>query len=162
MNASIPFLGCISFVLVLVGVVLLIIGAAKRNAKGNRSASGKSFSGVKEEFDRLKAQFDAHTLSEAQFKARLKELMVQDEQGRWWMIGYETGLWYVHDGERWKLELPAVNSESSPQGVEAQKKAANKASPMRLFGLIMLIAGAIWACYDSVVVFSYFMSNYSF
>ncbi len=24
--------------------------------------------------------------------------MIQDAQGRWWMIGYETGQWYVHDG----------------------------------------------------------------
>ena len=142
--------------------MLLIIGAAKRNAKGNQPGSGKSFSRVKDEFDRLKAQFDAHTLSEAQFKARLKELMVQDAQGRWWMIGYETGLWYVHDGERWNLGLPAVNADSNPQGSEAQKKTTGKASGMHLFGLIMLIIGAIWACYDSVTIFSYVMSNYKF
>ena len=46
---------------------------------------------VAAEFRKLKAQYDAGALSEADFKARLQDLMLQDEQGRWWMIGYETG-----------------------------------------------------------------------
>jgi serine/threonine-protein kinase len=69
------------------------------------------FSQVAAEFQRLKAQFEAGALAEAEFKARLEELMLQDEQGRWWMIGYETGQWYVHDGERWvKAQPPAAAS----------------------------------------------------
>jgi hypothetical protein len=46
---------------------------------------------VAAEFRKLKAQYDAGALSEADFKARLQDLLMQDEQGRWWMIGYETG-----------------------------------------------------------------------
>ena len=57
------------------------------------------FSRVAAEFSKLKIQFDAGALSEADFKARLQDLMLQDEQGRWWMIGYETGQWYAHDGQ---------------------------------------------------------------
>jgi len=35
--------------------------------------------------------------------------MIQDEQGRWWMIGYETGQWYYHDGTKWvRGEPPQV------------------------------------------------------
>ena len=67
------------------------------------------FSQVAVEFRKLKAQYDAGALSEADFKARLQDLMLQDEQGRWWMIGYETGQWYVHDGEKWvKAQPPAA------------------------------------------------------
>jgi hypothetical protein len=67
------------------------------------------FSQVAAEFSRLKAQYDAGTLSEADFKARLHDLMIQDGQDRWWMMGYETGHWYVHDGEHWvQSEPPSV------------------------------------------------------
>jgi len=64
------------------------------------------FSQVEAEFERLKAQFEAGALTEAEFKAQLEELMIQDKQGRWWMIGYETGEWYYHDGEKWVLGEP--------------------------------------------------------
>jgi hypothetical protein len=61
------------------------------------------------EYRRIKAQFEAGTLSEADFKAQLENLMLQDEQGRWWMIGYETGRWYVHDGQQWiRAEPPGA------------------------------------------------------
>ena len=63
---------------------------------------------------KLKAQYEADALSEADFKARLEELMLQDEQGRWWMIGYETGQWYVNDGQRWVQAEPSEASHSRP------------------------------------------------
>jgi hypothetical protein len=59
------------------------------------------FSQITAEFCRLKAQYEAGGLSETDFRARLQDLMVQDSQGRWWMIGYETGQWYVHNGQAW-------------------------------------------------------------
>src|SRR5512146_2480982 len=99
-------LACLpAILLILVAIVLLIVGTVNLNAQAKRPGA-KSFNGVKEEFGRLKAQFDAHALSEAQFKARLQDLMVQDGQGRWWMIGYETGQWYVHDGQHWNPGQP--------------------------------------------------------
>jgi formylglycine-generating enzyme required for sulfatase activity len=64
------------------------------------------------EFRKLKAQYDAGVLSEADFKARLQDLMVQDEQGRWWMIGAETGQWYVHNGGKWERGEPPIPQEN--------------------------------------------------
>ena len=64
------------------------------------------FLSVETEYRQLKAQFDAGQLTEAGFKARLQDLMLEDEQDRWWMIGYETGQWYVHDGEKWVAAEP--------------------------------------------------------
>jgi len=63
------------------------------------------------EYRRIRAQLDSGQLTETEFKARLQELMVEDERGRWWVIGYETGQWYVHDGENW---LPAEPPRSVP------------------------------------------------
>jgi len=80
------------------------------------------FSQVAAEFQRLKAQFEAGALSEAEFKARLEELMLQDEQGRWWMIGYETGQWYYHDGQQWVRSEPPV---AEPRPAPPEQPAAH-------------------------------------
>ena len=82
------------------------------------------FSRVAAEFSKLKIQFDAGALSEADFKARLQDLMLQDEQGRWWMIGYETGQWYVHDGEKWVQREPPPVAVAEAQVTEAPQSAA--------------------------------------
>ena len=65
-----------------------------------------NFAQVESEYRRLKAQVAAGQISEDEFKAKLQELMIQDEQGRWWVIGFETGQWYVHDGEQWVPAQP--------------------------------------------------------
>src|SRR5215216_4082288 len=59
------------------------------------------FKQAKQRFKELKSQFEAGTLPETEFKNRLNELMIRDEQGSWWMIGYDTELWYRHDGINW-------------------------------------------------------------
>jgi hypothetical protein len=65
-------------------------------------------------FKQLKAQFEAGKLTENAFKARLEELMVQDEQGSWWMIGYETEKWYRNDGTDWVQADPPVSLSQEP------------------------------------------------
>jgi hypothetical protein len=84
----------------------------------------KDYAGVEAEFDRLKARFESGALSEADFKVRLEELMVEDEQGRWWMIGYETGRWYVHDGEEWVPQEPPPSRERRPAPAGLREAAA--------------------------------------
>lgn len=59
------------------------------------------FQQAEKKFKQLKAQFEAGKLTEAEFKEQLEELMVQDEGGNWWMIGFETERWYQHDGTNW-------------------------------------------------------------
>jgi hypothetical protein len=54
-----------------------------------------------EKFTYLKAGFEAGIFSESEFKSKLEDLMVRDEQGQWWMIGYETERWYRYDGANW-------------------------------------------------------------
>jgi hypothetical protein len=59
------------------------------------------FKQAETKFKQLKAQFDAGALTENAFKAKLEELMIRDESGDWWMIGYETERWYRNDGTDW-------------------------------------------------------------
>src|SRR5512143_3788681 len=66
-------------------------------------------------FQQLKQQFDSGQLTEADFKTKLQDLMVQDDQGTWWMIGHETGQWYRYDGTDWIQEdPPAVTAPHQP------------------------------------------------
>ena len=64
------------------------------------------FQQADKQFRILKARFTAGEMSEAKFKAALEDLMVEDEGGHWWMIGYETERWYRHDGADWVQTNP--------------------------------------------------------
>jgi len=83
------------------------------------------------DYRRLKAQFEAGALSEADFKAQLENLMLQDEQGRWWMIGYETGRWYVHDGQQWiRAEPPGAEPPQATALAQPVPKPSAPAQPI--------------------------------
>jgi hypothetical protein len=71
-------------------------------------AGPADFERVEKEAQALAARFEAGDLTEDDLKARLKELMIQDGRGRWWMIGYETGRWYVHTEEGWSESEPPL------------------------------------------------------
>ncbi len=80
------------------------------------------FKEAEERFYELKGRLDAGTISQEEFKAQLERLKVQDSQGRYWMIGVQSGKWYFYDGTRWvRAEPPgepgeAPPSEATPRG----------------------------------------------
>jgi hypothetical protein len=92
------------------------------------------FTGVEAEFERLKGRFESGDLTESDLKARLEELMVEDEQGRWWMIGYETGQWYVHDGEKWVRQEPPRAARGVPDLPAGSQPQATMAVPTEMLG----------------------------
>jgi len=73
--------------------------------------SPDQFKNVEDEFFRLKGQVAAGRITQPQFEAALKDLMVQDAQSRYWMIGADTGKWYVHDGKSWVEAQPPGRTE---------------------------------------------------
>lgn len=79
-----------------------------------------NFSKVEKEYKKLKRQFEAGKLSEEDFKALLKDKMIQDDEGRWWMIGSETGQWFVHEGENWVRSEP--RKVARPRGDKEETK----------------------------------------
>lgn len=70
-----------------------------------------SFVEVAQEVERLRQQVGAGTLTAEEGQARMRDLMVEDADGNWWMVGYETGKWYRHDGTDWV--------EADPPGAQA-------------------------------------------
>ncbi len=65
------------------------------------------FENAEAQYYRLRGQLAAGRITKDEFEAALKALMFQDLQGRHWMIGADSGTWYVYDGKQW--------TEASPQ-----------------------------------------------
>jgi hypothetical protein len=69
----------------------------------------------------IKQRHKAGDLTQEEFDKQLKELMVQDEEGRWWVKSRTTGEWHYHDGERWIKDTPPnyESPEAAPQDASA-------------------------------------------
>lgn len=61
---------------------------------------------VQKEFEQLRDKFRKKEISEPEFKKMLKELRLQDQDGRFWTIGAQTGKWYYFDGSDWIESKP--------------------------------------------------------
>ena len=66
------------------------------------------FADVERQVEVLRRQVAGGLLTEEDCKARMRDLMVEDSEGNWWMVGYETGEWYRHDGTGWVQAVPVV------------------------------------------------------
>jgi hypothetical protein len=97
-----------------------------------------SFTRVEAEVAKLRREVATGRLTEERFKAQLRELMVQDERGTWWMIGYETGEWYLHDGADWVRADPPGRAA---RGVASTAPA--KPKPRRFWGSVVLLLGLV-------------------
>ncbi len=73
------------------------------------------FQDVLDAFEGLKSQFQAGQISRQQFVEEMKKLRIKDGQGRFWMIGAQTGKWYYFDGRDWiAAEPPMPREERAP------------------------------------------------
>jgi len=73
-----------------------------------------SFDDTERRFRELKKDLDAGDIDEREFEVELRKLQVVDEQGRYWMIGAQSGLWYFYDGEKWVQGEPPTEPADTP------------------------------------------------
>lgn len=66
----------------------------------------KQFREVEESFNRLKNKFRSGDISRAEYIDQLKKLRLKDDEGRFWMIGAQSGKWYYYDGKEWIRSEP--------------------------------------------------------
>lgn len=72
----------------------------------------KQFRDVEATFNELKRQFRFGEISQREFIDRLKQLRIKDPKGRFWMIGAQSGRWYVFEGKDWvKAEPPSFQEK---------------------------------------------------
>ena len=118
-----------------------------------------NFAEVESEVAKLRQDLAAGRLTDEQFKARLRELMVQDEHGDWWMVGYESGQWHRHDGTDWVRADPPGHVVQKPPpppttlpkptrqpvaGLVERVALIAKSRPFR--GVVVLLVGLAVSC----------------
>ena len=85
-------------------------------------------------FKMAQADFIAGQLSEEEYHAELVELVVQDQNDEYWMLGVESGDWYWFDGEEWNKKTPPLitpgeNQVSTPSEPEKPLPPPQEKSP---------------------------------
>ena len=104
-----------------------------------------NFSEVEQIVKRLRLELQRGTLTRAQVEQRLQELMIQDQKGNWWMVGFDSGKWYCNPG--WiAAEGPGKSPLRSPRPQIPVKQGMNR----WLVLLLGLVVGGI--CSLSVVL----------
>ena len=85
-------------------------------------------------FPELRRQLDAGTISTEEFDAQLRQLMVRDDEGRWWAKSRKTGEWNYHDGTAWVRDTPPGYQPPSPT-LPAQSTPDPRSQPVHGKGL---------------------------
>lgn len=119
------------------------------------------------QYEDLRQQYQAGTITAEELDERLRELAVLDDQNRWWAKSRDTGQWSYHDGTAWIAADPyQLRERAAPAEREAPVQkftgtgtGAATASPQRsvsqgtaiaLYALAVVIpiAGAVlWFMY---------------
>jgi hypothetical protein len=69
------------------------------------------FQAADRHYAELERQREAGVIDERQFDTQRRRLMVQDDEGRWWIRSRETGEWLYHDGNAWIRAAPRGHRE---------------------------------------------------
>jgi hypothetical protein len=82
-------------------------------AKGKGEPMEMKFRSVQEAFEGLKKHFQSGEISRQDFIDEMKKLRLEDEQGRFWMIGAQSGKWYYFDGKDWIQSEPPSQKDDA-------------------------------------------------
>ena len=80
---------------------------------------GRDFQDSDRRYAELKRQHDAGTIDDEEFDAQRSQLMVKDNEGRWWAKGREAGDWHYHGDTGWVKGTPP-GYHPAPEGVPAE------------------------------------------
>jgi ribosomal protein L40E len=69
------------------------------------------FKDIEQAFADLKKKFQAGEISRQEFIEEMKKLRLKDDQGRFWMIGAQSGKWYYFEGKDWIQSEPPSQVE---------------------------------------------------
>ncbi len=81
-------------------------------------------------FFELKGKLDVDKITDVEFKTEVQKLRFQDKQGRWWMIGAQSGKWYAYDGMRWVPGQPPADEPAPVVPAAAPMPALSAVTPV--------------------------------
>ena len=118
------------------------------------------FRRAEEEYLRQRGRLAAGRITRDQFAAALKNLMIQDAQGRYWMLHPDSGRWLMYDGQNWVETSPASSPRPLPyeeRGLgqrPAPTSLPERAAPARSARLSLpLVIAIVLLCVAVVLVF---------
>jgi len=134
------------------------------------SPSAERFGNAEAEYFRLRRQLAAGRITRAQLEATIREMMLQDAQGRWWTMGVDSGRWYVRQGETWVeshpplaqtgatpqaivVQVPAQTPILPPPTTQASSRGCNNCACLVMGSLILVLLAAIAVVVGYVVLF---------
>jgi hypothetical protein len=118
------------------------------------SALDERFTKIEAEVAQLNQELTAGQLSEDAYKQKMQELMIEDDQGNWWLVGASSGAWYRFSGQDWiQATPPGRNAQvytppsTTPLGaISAPKSHGHPFRAILLFlFLLAVVAGAGYA-----------------
>jgi len=89
----------------------------------------------------IKRSYESGGLTQEELDEQLKQLMVQDEEGRWWVKSRSAGEWYYHDGIAWVkrtppgYQAPQDTPEDQPEIQQPQIDQSSPLAPLNRQGL---------------------------
>jgi hypothetical protein len=72
---------------------------------------GDQFRETEAAFALLREKFNDRRISQREFVDSLKQLRIKDEEGRFWVIGAQSGKWYAFEGGEWVEAKPPSQLE---------------------------------------------------
>jgi hypothetical protein len=81
----------------------------------------------------IKRSYESGGLTQEELDEQLKQLMLQDEEGRWWVKSRSDGEWHYHDGTAWVKGTPPGYQapQDTPEGQpEIQQPQIDQSSPL--------------------------------
>lgn len=69
------------------------------------------FREVEATFALLREKFQAQKITPQEFSDSLRQLRIKDDEGRFWVIGAESGKWYAYENGEWTERKPPSQME---------------------------------------------------
>lgn len=92
--------------------------------------AAEKFRATEDAYFKLRGQFDIGRITQEQFDEKLREHIVQDVSGHFWMLGADSGKWYFYDGVNWVPGNP-LNETEAAAIAQPRTAAAPATAPLR-------------------------------
>ena len=90
------------------------------------------FTQIMQRYTRLRESFEQGEIDADSFEQQVNGMIYKDEEGRYWQIGVQTGLWYYYDGAKWVQDdlVEETPEEVEPEEPEIEMAAIDEIFPM--------------------------------
>ena len=106
---------------------------------------------LSQQYNQLRAQYDARQISQEQFLAEARKLQVQDASGVYWAVDAGSGAMLRYDGSQWMTaQTPTSTPTPSPQSPGSTAKPNTRNLARYTILLVPLISAFIWFAYSSL------------